>query len=340
LENVRVADNFNDFREPASGVSNSGHLTIRSSVISRNTADGAAAIENYTGGILAIYDTSITGNVADPSHDVLGGAGITNRGTLHIERSDISSNRNDPGEPGNETGGIYSQTTATVIDSTISNNTGGGVRGSFDLYDTTVTGNTGGAGGIAVEGVVNLHNTTVTGNSPNDCTEFVTEADAASSDSDGTCIPGDAPTTHFIYDDSTHWANWSWSTAVDQGDTDPVHGGDRSLRVAYNSPWAGLSFHHDGFDTSDFSTLRFAIHTGGNPFPNIRLKVYGATGSELGKIDPRNYDSDAGGGWLLVSVPLADLGATDTMITRVTLQDASGSPPPAFNMDSYGFWSD
>jgi hypothetical protein len=151
-------------------------------------------------------------------------------------------------------------------------------------------------------------------------------------------VPDDEPITEFVYDDSAHWANWSWSTSIDPGDTDPVHDGSNSMRVTYNSAWAGLSFRHSGFDTSDFSTLRFAIHTGGSPFPNVRLKVYGAGGSVIGNVDPRNYDSDAGGGWRLVTVPLTHLNAADTTITRVTLQEASGSPPPAFNIDAFGFW--
>jgi hypothetical protein len=196
LRNVAVSNNSagNGGGGLAGGIANSGTMAIlEGSEISENEGFHVGGIHNQ--GTLTIEGSSVTNNSASP-----GPGGITNTGTLRIERSAIRSNRGVI-----RAGGVSSTTTATIINSSITDNIvngggtddGGGLWGSFILVDTTVSGNQAeepGAGGIRVGDDVRLQNTHVINNTPSDCSERVLEADARSSDSDGTCIPEETAT--------------------------------------------------------------------------------------------------------------------------------------------------
>jgi hypothetical protein len=141
-----------------------------------------------------------------------------------------------------------------------------------------------------------------------------------------------------VYDDSLHWSNWSWSASVNPIVTSPVHAGSRSMSVTFNAAWAGLLLHTSSdFDTSPYSALSFAIRPGGQLLSEIAVSLYDASGALINQVDPQPYAASAGDGWHRVTIPLADLGAANTIITRVQLQEDSGRAQPTFHLDDLGF---
>jgi hypothetical protein len=147
-------------------------LTVDGCSIANNTATGGGGgIENV--GILTVTDGS---TIADNSAGV--GGGIENRGTLTVTGgSTIADNSASPGEPG---GGIYNYAILTVSNSTIQGNTaytGGGIfcyaNSTTTIAGSTIEGNTARGylgGGIAMQadfagGMLTITDSTITGNS-------------------------------------------------------------------------------------------------------------------------------------------------------------------------------
>jgi hypothetical protein len=145
--------------------------------------------------------------------------------------------------------------------------------------------------------------------------------------------------THPVFDDTLRWSNWSWNTTVNPGVSSPVHSGNRALGVTYTSAWAGLSLQNSSFNTGPYSHLEFAIHTNGRPMPNVGVSLYNTSGQVIRVVGLADYTVPAANGWNMVSIPLAGLGAANTTITRVQVQEAAGSAQPTFFLDEIRFTS-
>ena len=91
---------------------------------------GAININNYSGGSVSIYDTTIQNN----STEVRGG-GIYNKGSLFISGSTVSANT----ALTDEGGGVYSEGTLIIQDSTISDNVSAQNGGGVCAYQSTIT---------------------------------------------------------------------------------------------------------------------------------------------------------------------------------------------------------
>jgi hypothetical protein len=149
-------------------VSSTGELTLQETTVSGGRVHGGVTgsgevyygddrsgggVANF-GGTLSIRNSTISGNAALADCTVYvcfpgRGGGVYNRsGTLIVTHSTIAGNSSDHGSGVAVYGG-----TVTVIDSTISGNTGGGVAvgyGTLTVTTSTISGNTG--GGIEVDG--------------------------------------------------------------------------------------------------------------------------------------------------------------------------------------------
>lgn len=111
------------------------------------------------------------------------------------------------------------------------------------------------------------------------------------------------------------------------------------MSVTFNKAWAGLSLHHSGFDTSPYTSLRFAIRPGGQSLSAISVSLSNSSGQPIKAVDPQGYATAAGNGWYTVSIPLTVLQAANTTITRVQLQEDTGQAQPTFYLDDLGFAS-
>jgi predicted outer membrane repeat protein len=161
-----------------------GTVNLLHCIVSANISNFyAGGIYNGSGGTMTITESTISDNVltVDPFGGAGDGAGISNDGTLTVDRSTIAYNTNGRGNGG----GINNQGILTVTNSTFFDNTaaqdGGAIEsvGSTTLTNCTITANTAsqqfasgqtrnGGGGVANFGnffsTPTLKNTIVAGN--------------------------------------------------------------------------------------------------------------------------------------------------------------------------------
>ena len=139
-----------------SGVYNAGHLSVMDTTITDNVAVGdiGGGIQNTLGGVLTLFDSTISGNFAMDGGGIYNDAG----GTVMIEGCTISGNGNYNIPSGIDIdsvagGGIYNFGTTTIENSTIADNsafeTGGGIFNKLSLSVTncTISGNVADFGG-------------------------------------------------------------------------------------------------------------------------------------------------------------------------------------------------
>jgi hypothetical protein len=153
------------------GIDNEGTLTVSQGTISGDTAVFAGGIANRA--VLTLENTVVSGNGF--SLDTGAGAGVLNRGSATVNNSTISGNGNPEG-PVHPAfgGGIYNlEGTLKLTNSTVSGNSagfGGGLRSSAPatVINSTISDNTapeGAGGGIDSEALLNVDASTISGNS-------------------------------------------------------------------------------------------------------------------------------------------------------------------------------
>jgi hypothetical protein len=160
------------------------------------------------------------------------------------------------------------------------------------------------------------------------------------------CISGAAymrPSSPTIYTDQlgAGWEDWSWDCDCDFRSTTATHDGKCAIAVDL-SGWGGLGIgRHSPVSTADHHRLEFYIHGGKAGGQQLRISLEDKAGHELpaqGGIklnDPLYLEGGQinAGMWQRVTIPLADLGATDTMITKVNIMDNTGGRQPTFYID-------
>lgn len=144
--------------------------------------------------------------------------------------------------------------------------------------------------------------------------------------------PSASAAAHIIYDDAlaSGWQDFSWAT-VDLAAPAPARG-SASIAVTYGAdpPYQGLLLGHAAISTAGYSKLRFFLHGGSAGGQQIQLRVKYEDGTDS---DPVAIPPPAAGAWSEVTVPLDALGAADTLITGLILQDRTGGAQPTFYVD-------
>jgi len=136
-----------------------------------------------------------------------------------------------------------------------------------------------------------------------------------------------------VYHDSLGggWADWSWNSTINFGNSSPVYAGNRSLRLTVTRAWGAIQLHSDtGVAAAQFPYLTFAA----------RASAAGQAYS-VALTDTNNKQFTAfvpltkyGGnpvtsGWTLYTIPVADLGAAGKQIGGFVLQESQGKAQPA-----------
>ena len=163
-----------DFGAYGGGIFSSGAVTLTSSTVSGNGADGGGGI--FSSGDVTLTSSTVTGN--STTGDFANGGGIYSSGDVTLTNSTVSGN-STAGETA-DGGGISSRGAITLTSSTVSENSttgefanGGGIfsLGAVTLTSSTVSGNSttgrfaAQGGGIFSSGDVTLTSTTISGNS-------------------------------------------------------------------------------------------------------------------------------------------------------------------------------
>ncbi len=148
----------------------------------------------------------------------------------------------------------------------------------------------------------------------------------------GMLVRGRAQSNQLIYSDSLQngWADWSWNSTVNFGQSSPVHGGSSSLAVTLNAAWAALYLEHADMNAGAFASLSFWVNGGSSG--GQQLKVSGlAGGTEQGST---NLPPLAANSWKQYVIPLSALGvASAANLDGIWIADRIGSSQPTFYVD-------
>jgi hypothetical protein len=134
------------------------------------------------------------------------------------------------------------------------------------------------------------------------------------------------------------WMDQSWDAEHELAAADQAYTGKYSLRVRL-SAWGALSFWHPPFASQPYFWLEFSIRSSSpGELPQLWAYFYDRNGAVLHKVpvNDRRYIEEGTaepGSWTIVSIPLQDLGASRTVLSRLSLQDNSGR-------GTSGFWID
>ena len=155
------------------GIVNHGKLTVTGSTLSKNSVDvpdeGGGAIDN-AGGTVTVTDSTISDNTASSGANA--GGIYNNAGTLTVTGSLLSGNSAGHGNGGgiDNAGGTLTVSTTTLGGNTAVDGTGGGIQndsGTVTVTDSLLSHNSAfyniGGGGIYNGGTVNVADSTLSG---------------------------------------------------------------------------------------------------------------------------------------------------------------------------------
>ncbi len=163
IQNSSLSGHFQS--QSGGGLTNFGEVWLYNVLVSHNHSVGSGG-GVYNPGVLYVYDSEISHNTSD-----FRAGAILNSGALYLHDSQVNENFSGGDAGAISNGGAEGD--ATIINSTIANNTaigwGGGLisSGYFTLINTTVSGNYAydGGGGVALfGGVGSFANSTVSDN--------------------------------------------------------------------------------------------------------------------------------------------------------------------------------
>ncbi|MBA3550843.1 PKD domain-containing protein, partial [Patescibacteria group bacterium] len=147
--------------------------------------------------------------------------------------------------------------------------------------------------------------------------------------------PPPTPSGAAIFQDSlaTGWANWSWDVNADFNSTSPIAEGSKAIKVTHNSAWSGFYLHSDGTNTSGKNNLVFQINGGATGGQNVRVTFYDAAGAMVRKNIADYVGPLAANTWKTVTIPLADLNASNKTIMGLVFQGNNGAIQPVYSVD-------
>ncbi len=195
LRNTTVQNNRS--LNTGGGINNDGTLILENSTVRNNITDSrGGGIENGPGATLTVINSEISGNVSLQTFGAAGG-GLSNYGTATLQNSTVSNNSSPTVNASG--GGISNDGTLNLIGTTVQGNTsvnnGGGLfnRSNATLLNSTVQQNTAGneGGGIGNFHNLTLVNSTVTGNTAPNYDGIVSQVAVANTTLRDSVINGD-----------------------------------------------------------------------------------------------------------------------------------------------------
>lgn len=133
------------------------------------------------------------------------------------------------------------------------------------------------------------------------------------------------PAPMVIYDDElkNDWQNWSWSVTLQMS----VPAGQVKPIKVEGTPWAALDLHHSAISTKGYSKLTFFINGGVDGGQQLMVKAKAPGGVA---IDSNYVIAPKVKTWVVVEVPLKDIGADDKMIEDVFIQGGADAYKPYY----------
>jgi hypothetical protein len=142
-----------------------------------------------------------------------------------------------------------------------------------------------------------------------------------------------------IYSDglAAGWEDWSWEATIDQGATEAVNSGSRSISVTLG-PWGGFSLWHPPFETDAYHWLEFYVRGVSERQPVLVVFLDTEDGTRLPPVPVNDCRHIEGGiietdKWKRVRLPLSDLNVPGLEWFRLSIQNTSGHDPASFWLD-------
>ncbi len=142
---------------------------------------------------------------------------------------------------------------------------------------------------------------------------------------------------YVIYDDAlaSGWYDQSWDASVNYRYSRNTFSGRYAISYRATAAWAGLDIRSDsGVDSASYDSLTFSLEASKS---NQQYAVYLRDPSGHNLSDPVSLDAYGGqpvtNQWKTYTIPLADLGAANTVIGHVVLHEWRGRAQPAVYVD-------
>ena len=125
------------------------------------------------------------------------------------------------------------------------------------------------------------------------------------------------------------WQNWSWAkTRLSVG----AEGAARKPIAVDAEPYASLYLHHEPFSTAGYRTLNLLVQ-GKAIDAEVKLFLLAPDGKPIGAGKVVKIGNT---GWTKVEVPLETLGANDTSVSGLWIQNPTGETLPTFYVADVG----
>ncbi len=114
--------------------------------------------------------------------------------------------------------------------------------------------------------------------------------------------------------------------------------GSRVIKAVAGNPWGAFSISSAaGADSTPFDAISFRARAGANG-QSYALTIFDSTGRQLGLAPLATYGGNpTSSGWLTYTIPLADIAGEQQLISRLAIQDLSGSAGGALYLDDLLF---
>lgn len=125
------------------------------------------------------------------------------------------------------------------------------------------------------------------------------------------------------------WQNWSWAkTRLSVG----AEGAARKPIAVDADAYASLYLHHEPFSTTGYRTLNLLVQSKATN-AEVKLFLLAPDGKPIGAGKVVMIGNT---GWTKVEVPLETLGANDTMVSGLWIQNPTGETLPTFYVADVG----
>ena len=125
------------------------------------------------------------------------------------------------------------------------------------------------------------------------------------------------------------WQDWSWAkTRLSVG----AEGAARKPIAVDAEPYASLYLHHEPFSTSGYRTLNLLVQSKATD-AEVKVFLLAPDGKPIGAGKVVKIGNS---GWTKVEVPLETLGANDTTVSGLWIQNPSGAALPTFYVADVG----
>lgn len=147
---------------------------------------------------------------------------------------------------------------------------------------------------------------------------------------DDITLEGSSGKVAYIYTDSLLENVGIWNGTINFASTSQVHSGVYAISVEITGSWGGfhLRRRQAPFSTVGFDRIAFYVHPNGNAH-TLLIQTQNDAGQNSTQY---SFVVPSGNDWTLIEIPLSSLG-NPTDISRITIQDGTGSTQPLFYID-------